>query len=179
MNLIHSGSAGGAGVMLFVIGFLSYCIVINIQDRQQKIFLNITLIDLVQFPGESTRSSWRCRKTPGEWVTWLKVAWRAKGRARGRAFTTESQECHSDSNLRNKVFSFPHIIHWWLVKYRQGLYIYRVSQKKCSHVWEAVTLAKITLQSKVRWVLKSTCDSLSDGHWNFHIWTIGTWEIEV
>ena len=29
------GSAGGAGMFLFIIGFLSYCIVINIRDRNQ------------------------------------------------------------------------------------------------------------------------------------------------
>ena len=32
----YLGGAGGAGVMLFVIGFLSYCIIINVQDRQPR-----------------------------------------------------------------------------------------------------------------------------------------------
>ena len=50
--------------------------------------------------------------------------------------------------------------------------LYRVSQKKCSHVWEAINPAKKVLQSKVRGVLKSSGNSLSDGHWNFCIWTI-------
>ena len=37
-------------------------------------------------------------------------------------------------------------------------------QNKYSHVWEAITQAKMALQSKLMWVLKSTLNSLSDGH---------------
>ena len=98
--------------------FWATALLSTFKTGNRKAFLNITIIDLAQFPGESTRSSWRCRKTPGVWVTWLIVAWQTRGRARGRALPTESQECHSDSDLRNKVLCILHIRS--LVKYRQA-----------------------------------------------------------
>ena len=53
---------------------------------------------------------------------------------------------------------------------------YRVSQKKCSHVWEAITPPNIALGTKVGWFLKSSGPPLSDGHWNFLFLTIEGWE---
>ena len=40
----------------------------------------------------------------------------------------------------------------------------------------AITPTKMAQKSKVRWLLESACNSLSDEHWNFVIWTLGAWE---
>ena len=40
----------------------------------------------------------------------------------------------------------------------------------------AITPTKMAQKSKVRWLLESACNSLSDEHWNFFIWTLGAWE---
>ena len=46
--------------------------------------------------------------------------------------------------------------------------------KKNAPVFEsAITPAKMALELKVGWVLKSSGNSLSDEHWNFPIWTFG------
>ena len=52
--------------------------------------------------------------------------------------------------------------------------IYTGCPKKNAPMFElAITPAKMALELKVGWVLKSSGNSLSDEHWNFPIWTFG------
>ena len=54
---------------------------------------------------------------------------------------------------------------------------YKYGKMTCPVCLKALRGIKMDLQIKVGWVLKNSGNSLCDRHWNFPIWTIGSWEI--
>ena len=50
------------------------------------------------------------------------------------------------------------------------------TDKLAPFVWRLLEAFKIDLQIKVGWVLKNSGNFLFDRHWNFTIWTKGSWD---
>ena len=79
--------------------------------------------------------------------------------------------------LRIIGWSYFHSQHKKYTLYIQGTtqnLAFFLKQFKCY-----ITPFKEPLRLKIGWVLKNSGSSLYDGHWNFPIWTIQSWENQV
>ena len=86
----------------------------------------------------------------------------------------------------NEVSLIMHSIYCWqgtdLYNRKASLFVsFRIAiqtrtKNMAGFVWRLLEALKIDLQIKVGWVLKNSGNSLFDRHWNFTIWTKGSWD---